>query len=43
MRGLAVLGGVVAAVAGARRMVLDRDQRAFDQRYGAQASDRRAS
>jgi hypothetical protein len=37
-----VLGGVVAAVAGARRMVLDRDQQAFEQRYGARAPDRRA-
>jgi len=29
-----VLGALMAAVAAVRRVVLDRDQRSFDERYG---------
>jgi len=36
-----VLGGLVVAVGTVRRVVLDRDQRAFEQRYGPLAADRR--
>jgi hypothetical protein len=34
VRRLAVLIGLVGVIGGVRRLLLDRDQRAFDERYG---------